>query len=77
MVIFQAPNKYVWTLVAAWLISYFTKGIIHDVAGSIFIVAGIIWAYEEIAHGVNWFRKLLGWVVLFLFIFSIIQLIQK
>jgi hypothetical protein len=32
----------------------------HPYAASVSYLAMTIWAYEELAHGVNWFRRLLG-----------------
>jgi hypothetical protein len=75
MVIFQKPNKHLWAMIIAWPISFITYGIVHAIAYSLFVTIGIIWAYEEITQGVNWFRKLLGWSVLIIFIANIVQLI--
>jgi hypothetical protein len=35
-------------------------GLNHDYASAVAYLAMTIWAYEELAHGVNWFRHLLG-----------------
>jgi hypothetical protein len=59
-VIFQFPNKPMWVLAAAWLVSYFSSGLISSVSRTVFYIAGIIWAYEEITDGVNLFRRILG-----------------
>ena len=32
----------------------------HSFAASAAYLAMTIWAYEEVVHGVNWFRRLLG-----------------
>jgi hypothetical protein len=32
----------------------------HSYAVSVSYLAMTIWAYEELVHGVNWFRRLLG-----------------
>ncbi len=32
----------------------------HSYAASVSYLAIAIWAYEELVHGVNWFRRLLG-----------------
>ena len=34
----------------------------HDYASAVSYLAMVVWAYEELAHGVNWFRHLLGLV---------------
>jgi hypothetical protein len=36
------------------------NGVEHPYAASVSYLALSIWAYEELAHGVNWFRRLLG-----------------
>jgi hypothetical protein len=38
----------------------FVNGIEHTYAASVSYLALSIWAYEELVHGVNWFRRLLG-----------------
>jgi hypothetical protein len=43
-------------------------GTAHDVGRAVFTVGLGVWAWEEAASGVNWFRRLLGvgvfvWVV--------------
>jgi len=35
-------------------------GSAHSCAASVSYLAMTIWAYEELGHGVNWFRRLLG-----------------
>jgi hypothetical protein len=35
-------------------------GCAHSYAASVSYLAMAIWAYEELVHGVNWFRRLLG-----------------
>jgi hypothetical protein len=32
----------------------------QDYATSVSYLALMVWAYEELAHGVNWFRRVLG-----------------
>ena len=38
----------------------FLDGSAHSYAASVSYLAMTIWAYEELVHGVNWFRRLLG-----------------
>ena len=43
-------------------------GAAHDVGRAAFILGLAVWAWEEAAGGVNWFRRLLGvgaivWIV--------------
>ena len=37
-----------------------THGAPHAYASAIAYIAFTIWAYEELVHGVNWYRQLLG-----------------
>ena len=58
--IVQFPN---WPLILAFLVGQAAgrlHGMAHDDAWAISILAMIIWAYGELAHGVNRFRNLLG-----------------
>jgi hypothetical protein len=41
-----------------------TGGAAHDIGRAIFTLALAVWAGEEAAFGVNWFRRLLGLAVL-------------
>jgi hypothetical protein len=58
--IIQFPNP---PLIIAFVASEIGKSI-HSAGRTyclaIVFVAMSIWAYEELAHGVNWFRRLLG-----------------
>jgi hypothetical protein len=56
----QFPNL---PLTIAFLAGWAGKllhGSTHPYAASVSSLAMTIWAYEELAHGVNWFRRLLG-----------------
>ena len=58
--IVQFPNA---PLIAAFIAGQAagqTHGAIHAYASAISYLALAIWAYEELVHGVNWFRHLLG-----------------
>ena len=65
-VVLQFPNAPLIIAFVSWLTSRFTSGTYHTFSLFIFYVAGIIWAYGELVHGANWFRKLLGfvWIVM-------------
>ena len=63
-VIVQLPNAPLLVALGAWLAGKFVHGLSHAYASSVFYVALGIWAYEEAARGVNWFRQLLGFAVL-------------
>ena len=64
MIIAQSPNPPVIIALIALLISKLTTGIAQKISIIIFTVFIVIWAYEEIVHGVNWFRRTLGIIVL-------------
>jgi hypothetical protein len=58
--IVQFPNL---PLIVAFLsgeAGKFLDGSAHSYAASVSYLAMTIWAYEELVHGVNWFRRLLG-----------------
>lgn len=64
-------------MVVSWLISYFSTGYMYSFSRSIFITAGIIWSYEELIHGINWFRKLLGLIVMLVFIAGLVMNVKQ
>ncbi len=51
--------------------SRFLTGQEHSYAVAVSVLAMTIWAYEELAHGVNWFRHLLGLAYLILLIMRV------
>lgn len=71
MVFIQFPNRYLITMLGAWLASNFLKGQLYFFSRTIFYVAGVIWSYEEIAHGINIFRKSLGIIVMLILIMGL------
>jgi hypothetical protein len=56
----QFPNAPLLVALAAALVSRVVRGRADDVAGAVFYVALGVWAWQEAADGVNWFRRLLG-----------------
>jgi hypothetical protein len=58
--IVQFPNAPLIASFTAGQIAGNTHGAVHAYASAISYLAFAIWAYEELAHGVNWFRHLLG-----------------
>lgn len=60
----QLPNPPLLVAFAGAVLAGVTSGTTHDVARAIFTVALAVWAGEEAAFGVNWFRRLLGLAVL-------------
>lgn len=58
--IVQFPNPPLIVALLAGAVGNLVGGRGHTYAMSIAYVALTVWAYEETAHGVNWFRRLLG-----------------
>jgi hypothetical protein len=58
----QFPNNALITAFVAGQVGALLHGAGHFDARAISYLAMAIWAYEELAHGVNWFRHLLGLV---------------
>jgi hypothetical protein len=64
----QFPNPPLLLAFAGLGLAAVAQGAPHDVGRAIFMVALAVWAVEETAGGVNWFRRLLGtgalvWIV--------------
>lgn len=58
--IIQFPNlPLALAFVAGWTATALS-GPAHSYAQAVSYLAMTVWAYEELAHGVNWFRHLLG-----------------
>lgn len=60
----QPPNAPLLLAFGAWLLAAATDGSVHAYARATFYVALAAWAWLELADGTNWFRRLLGAVVL-------------
>ena len=56
----QFPNAPLWVALGAGVAGRLVRGRADDVASAVFFVALGIWAYLELAEGVNWFRRVLG-----------------
>ena len=56
----QFPNLPLIVAFLAYEAGSFVNGNEHNYAASVSYLALTIWAYEELMHGVNWFRRLLG-----------------
>ena len=73
----QFPNPPLWIALAALLAVRLTSGgTVHDLARAISYVALTVWAHEEVARGVNGFRKALGVVALGLIVVAVAHAIQ-
>jgi len=60
----QFPNPSLLVALAGSGLAAVTRGATHDVGRAIFTLALAVWAGQEAAFGVNWFRRLLGLAVL-------------
>jgi hypothetical protein len=58
--IVQFPNLPLIVGLLAGAAGRFLDGGARPYATAVSYLAVTIWAYEELAHGVNWFRRLLG-----------------
>jgi hypothetical protein len=56
----QFPNLPLAVALGAGALARLVNGTGHDYATSVSYLALLVWAYGELAHGVNWFRRLLG-----------------
>jgi hypothetical protein len=65
----QFPNPPLLLAFAGWGLADKSGGTAHDVGRAVFALGLAVWAWEETASGVNWFRRLLGvgaliWIVI-------------
>ena len=56
----QAPNAPLLVALAGLLVAAVTDGSAHAYARAVFYAALAVWAWEELASGVNWARRVLG-----------------
>ena len=56
----QLPNAPLLTALGGLVIAAATDGAVHAYARSVFYAAFAVWAWEELASGVNWVRRALG-----------------
>jgi len=67
----QFPNKWLWIMIITWPLGHILPGQYGVLAKTVFYVTAVIWSYEEIINGVNWFRNLLGFSVMMLVMVSL------
>ena len=72
----QAPNLTLILTLIGFLINKFMTGDLQIFGKTIFICSIIIWSYQEIATGINWFRRILGAVVLTITFINLFNLLQ-
>ncbi len=56
----QFPNAPLIVALVASVVGAVSSGSLHDVARAVFYLALGIWAYEELARGTTWLRRLMG-----------------
>jgi hypothetical protein len=56
----QFPNPPLLLAFAGWGLAAAVGGAPHDVGRAVFTLGLVVWAWEELTGGVNWFRRLLG-----------------
>lgn len=56
----QFPNPPLLFAFAGWALAAVTDETPHDVGRAVFTIGLAVWAWEEAADGVNWFRRLIG-----------------
>jgi hypothetical protein len=71
--VLQAPNAPLGVALVALLVAALTHGSVHDYARAVFYVGLAAWAWEELAGGVNWFRRALGLVGLVYVVVKVAQ----
>lgn len=62
LVVAQRPNPPLYAAAIGAVVSMLASdgSTLEAIASAIFYVAFSAWAWEELAQGVNWFRRLLG-----------------
>lgn len=58
--VMQFPNLPLVIALTAGRVSRYVRGTGHAYVLAVGFLAMTIWAYEELARGTNWFRRLLG-----------------
>jgi hypothetical protein len=69
--IVQFPSLPLIVALLAGAAGAFLEGRAHSYAATVSYLALTIWAYEELVHGVNWFRRLLGLAFVILLIMRV------
>jgi hypothetical protein len=69
----QFPNEPLIVALIAGLVAKDLHGLSHSYAMAIERLGIAVWAYEELTDGVNWFRRLLGLVVLIVTVMSLVK----
>jgi hypothetical protein len=73
--IVQFPSLPLIVAFLAGLAGRFLDGGAHSYTASVSYLAVTVWAYEELVHGVNWFRRLLGLAFVILLIVRVAHML--
>jgi hypothetical protein len=73
----QFPNVPLAVALVADMAAGATEGSVHTYAVSLSYLGISIWAYEELAHGVNWARRLLGAVFVVVMVVRVAHLLRS
>lgn len=76
-VLVQVPNATLITALLASLLTHFVSGEAHSFASAVVYVALTVWAYAEITQGINYFRRVLGLVVLIYILMSLTSALPR
>ncbi|HUA13608.1 MAG TPA: hypothetical protein VL989_03855 [Candidatus Sulfotelmatobacter sp.] len=74
VVIWQNPNPFLIAWLVLTIISLLINGTAADICQDIGVVSIAIWSFLELFQGVNYFRRVLGLVVLLSTIATIINI---
>jgi hypothetical protein len=72
----QFPNLPLIVAFLAGQAGRLLNGTEHSYAASVSYLAMTIWAYEELVHGVNWFRRVLGLTFVILLIMRVARAVH-
>ena len=73
----QFPNPPLIVALIAAVVSWIVgDGTVYDVARATFYVALTVWAWEELARGVNLFRRVLGAAALVYVVIRVAELVS-
>jgi hypothetical protein len=56
----QPPNAPLLVAQGGWLVAAVTQGPVRACARVVFLAGLAVWAWQELASGVNWVRRLYG-----------------
>ena len=72
----QLPNAPLLVAGAGWLVAALTGGLAHACGRATFYVGLAVWAWQELASGVNWLRRVVGAAGLLFVVFRIAEALR-